>query len=71
MKLDPSLRGDELARLARRLEDLRAEGKACHRCPRVLGPGGVCEDHGRTSPPRMRDDRPRRPRLVLTPPEAC
>ncbi len=65
MKFDSTLRGEELAQLARRLEALRAEGKACHRCPRILGPGGACEEHGRTSPPRMRGAVRRRPRLVL------
>ncbi len=49
-----ALRGEPLAMLARELEQLRTEGKACWRCPRLLA-GGACPDHGRTRPPRMRD----------------
>lgn len=49
-----TLRGRALALLARELEQLRVEGKACWRCPRLLGPGGVCEEHGHTDPPRLR-----------------
>jgi hypothetical protein len=51
-----TLRGRALDELARELERLRAERKACFRCPRILAPGGVCEVHGRTSPPRIRKE---------------
>ena len=49
-----TLRGAALRELARELEQLRAERKACFRCARILGPGGVCDEHGHTDPPRMR-----------------
>jgi hypothetical protein len=51
-----TLRGAALARLAEQLQQLRLEGKACWRCDRLLA-GGVCEKHGKTRPPRIRERR--------------
>jgi hypothetical protein len=51
-----TLRGAALEQLAHRLEVLRREGKACHRCDRILAPGALCPEHGKTWPPTVRFD---------------
>jgi len=49
-----TLRGYELAKLARRLTGLRARGRACYRCAVVFEVGqSRCPVHGETRPPAM------------------